>query len=334
MRLPEFDSGNPLNERVSEEINWDGEGPDSPLYPHVARAVFNEPWALKPEMYSTICELVRFRNQGGQFTAEEVQERVGAAPIRRGAVRSGSVAVLPLYGILGQRMNLMMNISGGTSTELFGKVFREAIADPSIGAIVIDVDSPGGSVFGIVELWQTIMDARGTKPVVAVADSLAASAAYWIISAADEIVVTPGGEVGSIGVLAAHEDLSGAREHAGVKTTLISTGKKKVLGNPFEPLSEEARASIQEKVDAYYSMFISSVARGRGVQVSEVRSGFGDGDTVMAGEAVRLKMADRIGTLENAIDRLIGRSANRTTTRAEAPVKDIHNLNRRRIALL
>ena len=303
-------------------------------YEFVVQAVFNEPWALKPEMYATICELVRLRANGGQLTADEIQERIGAAPTRRGAARNGAVAVMPLYGVLGQRMNLMMNMSGGTSTELFGKAFREAIADPSIGAIVIDVDSPGGSVFGIMELWQTIMDARGTKPVVAVADSLAASAAYWIISAADEIVVTPGGEVGSIGVLAAHEDRSGAQEQAGVKTTLISTGRKKVLGNPFEPLSEDARASIQEKVDDYYSMFVSSVARGRGVKVSEVRSGFGEGETVLAGEAVRLKMADRIDTLEKTIDRLIGRPANRTTTRAEAPVKYNLNINRRRIALL
>ena len=319
-------------------MQWnEGHQSQAMRYEHLAQAVFNEPWAIKPEMYATICELVRFRVNGGQLTAEEIEDRIGAAPTRRGAARNGAVAVLPLYGIVAQRVNLMMNMSGGTSTELFGKAFREAVNDPSIGAIVIDVDSPGGSVFGITELWQTIMDARGSKPIVAVVDSLAASAAYWIASAADEIVITPGGEVGAIGVLTAHEDLSGAQEQAGVKMTLISAGKKKVLGNPFEPLSDEARASIQEKVDAYYSMFVNSVARGRGVPLSEVRSGFGEGATVLAADAVRLKMADRIGTLDSTIGRLIGRQANRTSTRAEAPVlprKDTLNLNRRRAAFL
>ena len=310
------------------------EGAEEPArYQHILHAVFNEPWALQPEMYATICELVRFRASGGRLTADEIQHRIGAVPPRRGAARSGAVAVLPLYGLLGQRMNMMMNMSGGTSTELFGKAFQQAIADPSVGAVIIDVDSPGGSVFGMAELWQTIMDARGTKPVVAVANSLAASAAYYIASAADEIVVTPGGVVGSIGIVAEHQDLSGAEERQGTKTTLISAGNKKVLGNPFEPLTDEARANIQEKVDTYYSMFINAVARGRGVPVSGVRNGFGEGDTVLAAEAVKLKMADRIGTLDQTIQRLLGSGRRTRQPRAEVQQPDSVSQHRR-VALL
>lgn len=315
-------------------------GPEN--YRHVAHLVFNEPWALKPEMYATICDLVRFRVNGGHYTAEEIQERIGAGPGRArpvGGGGNGAVAVRPLYGIIGQRMNLMMEISGGVSTEMFGQQFQADIADPSIRAVVIDIDSPGGSVFGVAELWQTIMDARGSKPIVAVANSMAASAAYWIASAADEIVVTPGGEIGSIGVYAAHEDLSGAQEREGIKTTLISVGKKKVLGNPFEPLSDEARASIQEKVDAYGAMFVNAVARGRNVKASEVVNGFGEGDTVLANEAVKLNMADRVGTLDGTIQRLLGKSGGRgrkggQRPSAEAPAGGNSDLNRRRVALL
>ena len=329
MQLREYDPENPLVEHVSEGIDWSEDLGESGamLLPKVCQAVFNEPWALKPETYATICGLVRTRANGGKLTEEEIESRIGAAHTRRGAARNGAVAVLPLYGVIGQRMNLMMNMSGGTSTELFGKAFHEAVADPAIGAVVIAIDSPGGSVFGVAELWQTIMDARGGKPIVAVADSVAASAAYWIASAADEIVVTPGGEVGSIGVLAAHEDLSGAQEREGIKTTLVSAGKKKVLGNPFEPLSDEAKEGIQEKVDAYYSMFTNAVARGRGVGASEVRNGFGEGGTVLAGEAVKLGMADRIGTLDSTVQRLLGNRRDQQRAKADST-------SRRRAALL
>ena len=88
-------------------------------------------------------------------------------------------------------------------TEAFGAAFDRAAADSSIGAIVLNIDSPGGSVYGVEELADKIYKARGTKPVYAVANSLAASAAYWIGSAASQLYVTPSGEVGSIGVLAA-----------------------------------------------------------------------------------------------------------------------------------
>ena len=301
------------------------------MYQNVGHAVLNEPWAITQEMHATICELVRFRVAGGRLSAEEIQERIGAAPPRRGAARNGAVAVLPLYGVMGQRMNMMMNISGGTSTELFGRAFLEAIADSSIGAVVIDIDSPGGAVYGMFELWQTIMDARGSKPIVAVANSLAASAAYLVASAADEIVVTPGGEVGSIGILAVHEDQSVAQEKTGVKVTLISAGKKKALGNPLEPLSDEALADRQKKVDTYYGMFVDSVAKGRGVSASEVRGGFGEGETVLAAEAVKLGMADRIGTLDSAVTRLLGSRTARGQARAETD--NSANRMRRRVLL-
>ena len=299
-------------------------------YDLVARAVFGEPWAITAAYYAIICEVVRQRIAGGP-TLEELAAIGGksmeewgvttpeAAGHRRGAARRGSVAVLPLYGVLGQRMGMMNVASGGTSTAQFGQAFREAVSDSSIGAIVIDVDSPGGTVQGTAELWQIIMDARGTKPVVAVANSLAASAAYWIASAADEIVVTPTGEVGSIGIIVSHEDQSGAQEQAGVKTTLITAGKRKAMGHPFAELSDEDRASLQGRVDTYYGMMTSQIAKGRGVNAADVRAGFGEGDVVLAQEAVKIGMADRVGTLDSAISRLLGRVGERTGSKAEAP---------------
>ena len=292
-------------------------------YLRVANLVFGGPWALVPETYQTICDLMQYRVDGHRLSPDEIQDRIGAAPVRRGAARSGAVAVMPLYGVLVQRLGPISAMSGATSTDAFGAGFRQAVEDPGISALVIDMDSPGGSVYGVQELWQTIMDARGQKPIVAVANSLAASGAYWIATAADEIVVTPGGEVGSIGVFASHEDVSEAEAKLGVKTTLVGAGEKKLSGNPHAPLTDEARADLQGKVDAYYDMFVGAVSRGRGVEREQVLAGFGQGGTVLAKEAVRMGMADRVDTLQGTIDRLVG------SRRAARSAPD-----RRRMALL
>ena len=151
---------------------------------------------------------------------------------------------------------------GGTSTERLGHQIDAAVNDDSIKTIILDIDSPGGSVAGVPEVADKIFKARDKKPVVAVANSMAASAAYWIGSAAQELVVIPSGMVGSIGVISAHTDVSKFEENQGFKTTLITAGKFKAEGNMFEPLGTEALESIQSVVDEYYDSFVSAVAPG------------------------------------------------------------------------
>lgn len=270
------------------------------MYEHVLTWVATTPWAILPEKLAVMMEVLAVHARGGKFSADEIAARIGD---RRpsAAMTSGGVAVLPLHGIISQRADMMSESSGGTSTEGFTRAFRAAVADPDVGAIVIDVDSPGGSVPGVDELSAEIFRARGQKPVTAVANSLAASAAYWIASAADELVVAPSGEVGSIGVFTAHQDLSRALDSAGITTTLIGAGKYKTEASPYAPLSVDARAAIQSRVDDYYGMFTRAVARNRGVSVDDVRGGFGEGRVVGARDAVRQRMADRIGTLDAVI---------------------------------
>jgi capsid assembly protease len=218
--------------------------------------------------------------------------------------RAGAVAVLPLHGTIAHRMGMMSEISGGTSTERFSGWLRAALADPQVKSIVIDIDSPGGTVQGVSELGDEIFKARQQKPIIAVANAQAASAAYWLAAQASEIVVTPSGEVGSIGVFAAHEDVSQAVEKEGVKISFISAGKFKTEANPYEPLSSEARDAMQAKVNEYYSQFTSAVARGRGIAKSQVESGFGEGRMVMAKDAVKQGMADRVATFDQTLSRL------------------------------
>lgn len=286
-----------------------------PAYPRLLAAVHEMPWAILPGKLATIMDLLRFRAEGGRLTAEEIQQRIGAA---REPVRSsgGGVAVIPVFGVISQRMSMMSEMSGGTSTERIAGAIRQALSDPAVGSIVLQIDSPGGGVYGVAELADAIYKARGQKPIVAVADSMAASAAYWIAASADEIVVTPSGEVGSIGVFAAHEDVSQMLEGAGVKINLISAGKYKTEGSPYEPLGEEARAAMQSRVNDYYTLFTKAVARGRGVSLDAVRSGFGEGRVVGAQAAVKAGMADRVDTIDATIQRLAGGRSARNGQRA------------------
>ena len=262
-----------------------------------------DPWAVLPEFGNSMrewfqdatCEGLRARH--GPDALLNSPEAL-AARRSRGRKVNGQIAVLGLRGLVTQRYSWLTAAFGGTSTEEFGAWFDEAIASEDVGAVIFDVDSPGGSVFGVEELAYKIQAAKGKKPIIAVANSMAASAAYWIASAADEVVVMPSGQVGSIGVILIHTDWSKAMEEAGVTETVITAGKHKAEGDPGQPLSDEDRERFQETVDAYYAKFVASVSRGRGATKSTVTKGYGQGRMLLAEEAKAAGMVDRIATLE------------------------------------
>lgn len=280
-------------------------------YARILAAVNAAPWAIMPEKLAIIRHLLALRANGQKLTDEEIAAAMdvdvaAAAAAADGRQRFGpgganNVAILPLVGTIIPRLNLLRESSGAVSTQRFAAMFRAAMADPDIDSIIIDVDSPGGQVGGVDELAAEIYSGRGTKPITAVVNTLAASAAYWIATAADEVVITPSGQAGGIGVFAIHEDLSQHLENEGVKITMVAAGRYKTEGNPFEPLTDEARVAMQGTIDAYYEMFIGAVARNRNVSVETVRSGFGEGRVITSGKAVALGMADRVDTLPEVI---------------------------------
>lgn len=280
---------------------------ETTLYPHVVRAVLERPWAILPSTLQAIVELVQLRASGGRLTQDEIVARLEVAAASQGPRSGGGqtrrVAVIPVYGTLMPRANLMSQMSGGTSVERLRDTIRGALADDDIDAIVLDIDSPGGQVDGIPELAAEMRAARSQKPILASANTMAASAAYWLGAQAEQVYVTPSGVVGSVGVLTAHVDHSAFDEREGLKTTYIYQGKYKVEANPHEPLGDEARAAIQHDVDAFYAMFVRDVARGRGVREGTVRKGYGEGRVVNAEDALEQGMVDGIETLEATIER-------------------------------
>lgn len=288
-------------------------------YSHIRRALADTPWAIVPEALDFLIEVVARRVEDREPTAEERAAALTAAAAARPPVASssGAIAVLPVRGILSNRMGPIQQMSGSTSAEALQQALAQVVNDPHVSAIVLDVDSPGGGVFGIQELADAIHAATAVKPVYAVANAMAGSAAYWLASQATELVVTPSGLVGSIGVFAVHEDVSKADEQAGIKRTLIRAGRNKAEDAEFAPLSDEARAFAQTRIDAYYDSFTRSVARGRGVALAKAKGEqFGEGRMFTASEAVARNMADRVGTMAETIDRL-QKKVSRASVRAE-----------------
>ena len=291
--------------------------PDQPrTYHQVARAVYERAWAIQPAMLAVLAEVVNLRITGNPLSDEEIEHRIAAAQNgpRGGASRAQGVAVIPIYGVISPRMDLMTAMSGGTSVEGIRRNFREAQADPDIGAIVFDVDSPGGAVDGIFELADEIRAARGGKPITAVANAMIASAAYAIASSADEIVVSPSGQVGSIGVVAMRPDQTAADEKLGVSYNVITAGGNKDTYNPHVALSDEGRAEIQGIVDDYYGMFVGAVTKSRNVPSAKVTDEW-QANMFTAQKAVSAGLADRVDTLDATVRRMVI-AANRSASAA------------------
>ena len=296
---------------------------------HFLAACLSTPWALQPDRLAAYATVLARHSGGQQRSAGPALDQAGAlieaAAPRAAGARSGAIAVIPVIGTIMQRASMMQLCDGGTSTQAISQALRQAQADETCSAIILEIDSPGGSVYGIAELAAEIR--ASTKPVTAIANSLAASAAYWLGTAAGEFFVTPGGEVGSIGVWMAHEDVSQALSESGVGVSLVSAGKYKTEGNPYGPLDPEARDFMQSRVDDYFGAFTRDVAKGRDVQIDAVRNGMGQGRVLGASQAKAEKMIDGVMTFDQVL---------RHVQRGAAPMRgrSAQDQQRQRLALL
>lgn len=253
-------------------------------------------WSLRPEaMHALMVAMQDGLQAGAALFAQDGEDE--------GPSRSGDTAIVNLRGVIAPSapglLGRLLGMGGGL--EQFRAEVGEALRDSDVKRIVLNVDSPGGMVDHVPETAAFLRDVREQKPVIAVANTVAASAAYWIASQASEVVATPSGEVGSIGVYQVHQDISAALEQEGVKVTLIAAGKYKVEGNQYEALSEEAREYRQGRVNRVYEGFIDDVARGRRTSAEDVRENYGQGRTMLADEAVEAGLVDRVATLDEVL---------------------------------
>ena len=282
--------------------------------PRFLRALSFEPLAIDRRTLDAFAGVVRRRGlEGISFDGAELHAELEIARPRTARQSTGetNIRVIPLVGAIANRAQSM-----GTGATEFGAAVEDAGLDPRVDGIVLDVDSPGGTVTGVPEAAEAVFGVRGKKPIIASVNGIMASAGYWIGAAADEVISTRSSEVGSIGVFALHEDWSKWLEDEGVIVTEIAAGKYKTEGAPWKPLDAEADDFLRTRVAEVYGWFVKDVARFRGATAANVRAGYGEGRVLGAKQAKAAGLIDRIGSLDDAIARVAAKSESRRGDRA------------------
>lgn len=269
-------------------------------HPHILAAIQSELWAIAPDALQQLVAIAQ-----GFGDPEAVIAKTGARlnNTRNVVVRDG-VAIVSAIGPVFRYANLFSEISGATSLQNLATDFQAAVDDPSINAIIYQFDSPGGQASGISEHAQQIRAASKIKPVIAYVSNLSASAAYWLASAASEIVVSDTALLGSIGVVMQ----AGIDSPDGTVKFISSQSPLKQV----DPTTDAGRIAYQRMVDELAAVFIDAVATNRNTDTSNVLTQFGGGGILIAADAIKVGMADRIGTLEQLITEL---SVKKTTLR-------------------
>jgi signal peptide peptidase SppA len=214
---------------------------------------------------------------------------------------SNGVAIINVLGSLVNRGAWLGAASGMTSYEGLAFQIEDAGRNPKVTSIILDIDSPGGEAVGAFEIADKVRSVAKSKNVTAVVNGMAASAAYAIASAANTIVSTGSGVSGSIGVVLMHADYSGRLQQKGIRPTLIHAGAHKVDGHPYEPLPDSVRADLQAEVDQFYSLFVSSVAKGRKGRMTENAVRSTEARTYIGKAALEAGLVDAIGGFETVL---------------------------------
>jgi len=260
----------------------------------VIAAILGSEWAITPDALQGILSIAKRENEA----PEAVEARMGR-PLENThkTEMRGSVAVIPVVGPLFRRANLFTRVSGATSYDVVAQDLREAVDNPAVKSILLNIDSPGGMASGVAELASHIADARAKKPVVAYVGGMGASAAYWLASAASTIVANKTALLGSVGVVV------GVGKKDGQEEIVSSQSPYKRI----DPSTAEGRARIQATVDNLASIFIADVAKYRGHGEDHVLANFGQGDVMLGGQAKTAGMIDKLGTFEGLIAELNAR---------------------------
>lgn len=289
-------------------------------YPHLAARLFNVPLLVHPQKLDAIIAGLGSRLLGVEegrivldasaVTPELFSTRKGEKNQTRGYRVVDGVAVVGVSGALVHRSRMEANSSFLLGYNDIAADVEDAMANADVHAVLLNFDSPGGEVQGAFELAQRVFEQRGKKPIKAIADGMAASAAYLGGSATDELVITRTGYAGSIGVVMRHVDFSRSLANEGINVTHIYAGAHKVDGNQFEPLPEAVRADLQAEINDLYQMFIDAVATQRRISPDAIRAT--EAKTYRGVAAVAAGLADRLGTTDQLIAELAALRSSRS----------------------
>ena len=265
---------------------------------HILHAVYCEPWLITSQMHRQICDIVMQHITGEAHQAGGIASLFEDEP-KEDILRltDEGTAILAINGVIGKRVSALEKSSGMVDIDELSEAFDVAMADSNVTGIILDISSPGGTVTGVPELASKIQEARSEKPSVAVTDTMAASAAYWIGSQAWSFVASESAVVGSVGVYMSVLDESRAYEMAGYKQDVIKAGTMKGAGIPGTSLSSEQRDQFQGEVDYIHAQFKAAVRTGRGRDISDESM---QGQDFYAEQAVELGLINAIGGLKDA----------------------------------
>jgi signal peptide peptidase SppA len=262
-------------------------------------ALMMEPWLLTPAMHNTLCEIVM-----AHMTNADAQHVKAAsfgkksAPREYGMVGDG-VAVIPVDGVIGRKFSSSLYSSGVTSVDVLARLLRDSGDDPQVKSVLMLMDSPGGSVQGVPEAGYAVKALTEKKPVIAYADGLMCSAAYWIASQANAIYSWNESTIGSIGVYSAHLDTSRKAENEGAVVEMFKSGKFKGMGYPGTSLTDEERAMIQKRVDEIGVQFRSTVRAGRDPR--QISDDTMQGQSFTAAESIQNGLIDGICSMGDVV---------------------------------
>jgi signal peptide peptidase SppA len=279
----------------------------------IAELIFNRPLMISETKLNTILHILgpRFSLNMSGLPAIEAAQISDRERQVAGYQAKGGVGFVGIYGPLLHRVMASDYPSGGPTTYSdIRRAFDLAMVDDDVHSIVMDIDSPGGEGNGVFDLSDHIFNARGTKPITAIVNESAFSAAYALASSADRIILPRTGMVGSVGVIATHADLSRAEEAAGITVTHVYAGARKADFSPHQPLSPDALAWLQGSVNDMYEMFVDLVARNRRMTTQAVReteAGIYEGK-----KAVKAGLADEVAPVDVAIAKASRTRAKRT----------------------
>jgi signal peptide peptidase SppA len=264
------------------------------LLPHMAARLFGAPLMIHRPKLEVILAVL-----GPRIGLAQSAVPANAIPLRSAPAGATGIAVLPIYGTLVRRTVGLEAESGMASYQELATMLDTAVADPNVAAILLDIDSAGGESGGVFDLADRVAAAAKRKPVWALANDMAFSAAYAIGSAASRFVVTRTGGVGSIGVIAMHADQSVKDAKDGVRYTTVFAGARKNDLNPHEPISDEAHAFLKNEVERVYGLFVETVSRNRGVSADAVRAT--EASIYYGADAVAAGLADAVGTFDDVL---------------------------------
>lgn len=269
-------------------------------FAHIVSRINSTPWLMTEDGINRVLGILERHMMDDE---EEIARHIGLLELDerepQGPQIINGVGIIGLEGPIFPKANMMTELSGATSLETFRNDFRTLLGDPSVHSILLNVDSPGGVSDLVMETAREVREANAIKPVISVANTMAASAAFWIASQASEFYITDSGLTGSLGAYTVHIDDTEQLKNRGIIKTVIKAGKSKAAGE--EALNEDTRANLQESINYLYEDFVNEVAQGRNLDSDYVRDNFGDGGVVNPREALRVGMVDGIKTFDSLV---------------------------------